>query len=219
MNICYSTFRQPSMSDVPGTVVVRRSGGVLREAVFDNKDGGRTLLNKVVLTLFAILFALNIGHAQQPVQAPMNPLDEIPSSIPFSVPYGPPITLDRAQLAAHAAVAEANKRGWSMNIAVVDSGTNLVTFLHMDNSALGSIVIAQHKARTSVKFRRPTKVLEDLVQKPEFHYVFTLDDIIASRGGIPLIEDGKLIGAIGCSGGTSSQDEAICAAGAKAINK
>jgi glc operon protein GlcG len=170
-------------------------------------------------TLLAAVFAVNIGYAQQSTQALANPLDAIPSAMPFSTPYGSPITLERAQRAARAAMAEANKRGWAMNIAILDSGANLVTFLRMDNAPLASIVIAEHKARTSVKFRRPTKVLEDLVQKPEFHYIMTLDDVIASRGGIPLIEEGRLIGAIGCSGGTSSQDEAICAVGANTINK
>jgi len=179
----------------------------------------QTFLRFASATLFAAIFAVNASYAQQPAQASANPLDVIPSAIPFSVPYGSPITLERAQIAAHAAMAEANRRGWAMNIAIVDSGANLVTFVRMDNAPLASITIAEHKARTSAKFRRPTKVLEDQIQKPEFHYLLTLDDVIASRGGIPLIEDGKLIGAIGCSGGTSSQDEAVCAVGAKTINK
>jgi len=84
---------------------------------------------------------------------------------------------------------------------------------------LASIAVAQHKARVAVKFRRPTKVFEDAVQKQDYKYVLTLDDVIASRGGIPIIEDGKLIGAIGCSGGTGSQDELVCAAGAATINR
>ncbi len=114
---------------------------------------------------------------------------------------------------------EANKRGWSMNIAVADSGANLVAFLRMDGAQIASIAIAQHKARAAVKFRRATRVYEDAVQKSDFKYLLTLDDIIASRGGIPLIEDGKLVGAIGCSGGTGSQDEVVCTAGAATINK
>ena len=89
----------------------------------------------------------------------------------------------------------------------------------MDGAQLGSIAIAQHKARVAVKFRRPTKAFEEGIQKNDLKYQLTLDDIIASRGGIPLIEDGKLIGAIGCSGGTGSQDEAACMVGAATINK
>jgi uncharacterized protein GlcG (DUF336 family) len=139
--------------------------------------------------------------------------------MPFSNPYGPPITAQRAQSLIQAAAAEASKRGWAMNIAVVDSGANLVAFLRMDGAQLASIAIAEHKARAAAKYRRPTKALEDAVQKFDFKYLLTLDDVVASRGGIPLIEDGKLIGAIGCSGGTGSQDEATCAAGAAGVNK
>ena len=101
-----------------------------------------------------------------------------------------------------------------MNIAVVDSGGNLISFLRMDGAQLASIAISQHKACVAVRYRRPTKALEDGVQKADLKYLLTLDDVIASRGGIPLVEDGKIIGAIGCSGGTGSQDEAACMAGA-----
>src|SRR5262249_35227393 len=115
--------------------------------------------------------------------------------------------------------AEASKRGWPMNIAVVDSGANLVAFLRMDDAQLASIPIAEHKARAAAKFRRPTKVFEDVVQKFDFKYILSLDDVVASRGGIPLIEGGKIIGAVGCSGGTGSQDEVICAAGAALVQQ
>jgi glc operon protein GlcG len=106
-----------------------------------------------------------------------------------------------------------------MNIAVVDSGANLVAFLRMDGAQLGSIPIAEHKARAASKYRRPTRAFEDAVQKFDFKYILSLDDIVASRGGIPLVEDGKVIGAVGCSGGTGSQDEAICSAAAALVNK
>jgi uncharacterized protein GlcG (DUF336 family) len=89
----------------------------------------------------------------------------------------------------------------------------------MDGAQLASIQVSEHKARASARFRRPTKAFEDAVQKSDFKYVLSIDDAVASRGGIPLIEDGKLIGAIGCSGGTGSQDEVVCTAGAAAINK
>jgi uncharacterized protein GlcG (DUF336 family) len=118
-----------------------------------------------------------------------------------------------------AATAEATKHDWPLNIAVVESGGNLVAFLRMDGALLASISIAQHKARTAVKFRRPSRALEDAVQKSDYKFILSLDDVIASRGGIPLIEDGKIIGAIGCSGGTGSQDEAVCTAAAATINK
>jgi glc operon protein GlcG len=89
----------------------------------------------------------------------------------------------------------------------------------MDGAQLASIPISEHKARAAVKFRRPTKAFEDGMQKFDYKYLLTLDDVIASRGGIPLVEDGKIIGAIGCSGGTGSQDEAVCTAAAALINK
>src|SRR5581483_8869260 len=108
---------------------------------------------------------------------------------------------------------ETRKRGWKLNVAVVDSGANLVAFARMDGALLGSIAIAQHKARAAVKFRRETKALEAGVQAGNT-YLLTLDDVIASRGGIPLMEGGRIVGAIGCSGGTGSQDEVACKAGA-----
>jgi glc operon protein GlcG len=158
------------------------------------------------------------ANAQAPAPAP-SPMDVVPDKMPFNVPYGAAISADRAEAVLKAASAEAQKRGWPMNIAVVDSGANLVTFLRMEGAQIASISISQHKARASVKFRRATKIFEEAIQKNDIKYILTLDDIIASRGGIPLIEDGKIIGAVGCSGGTGSQDEVICAAGAAVVNK
>ncbi len=165
-----------------------------------------------VLLATGLLMA-GAATAQQP-----NPLDTVPDKMPFNTPYGAPISLERAQAAIQAAVAEANKRGWPLNVAVVDSGGSLVSFARMDGAQLASIAVSKHKARAAAKFRRPTKVFEEAMQKG-FTYIETLDGIIASRGGSPLVEDGKLIGAIGCSGGTGSQDEVVCTAGAATINK
>jgi len=148
-----------------------------------------------------------------------NPLDVVPDEIPFDVPYGLPISLDRAQAAIHAAVAEAKKRNWKMNIAVADSGGNLVAFQRMDGAMLASIQIAEHKARAAATFRRPTKVFEDGIQLMHLNYLLAFDGVIASRGGIPLIEEGAIIGAIGCSGGTDSQDDIVSQAGAAIINQ
>ena len=89
----------------------------------------------------------------------------------------------------------------------------------MDGAALASVAISQHKARVAARYRRPTHAFEDVVQKFGFDYILTLDDVIALRGGIPLIEGGKIIGAIGCSSGTGSQDEATCTAAANTVNK
>ena len=148
-----------------------------------------------------------------------NPLDVIPDQMPFDVPYGLPISLDRAEAVIHAAVAEAKKRNWKMNVAVADSGGNLVAFQRMDGAMLASIQIAEHKARAAATFRRPTKVFEDGVNLMHLNYLLAFDGVIASGDGIPLIENGVIIGAIGCSGGTDSQDEVVSEAGAAVINQ
>jgi glc operon protein GlcG len=163
------------------------------------------------------LFGLALLAAAGPAAAQQNPLDKVPEKMPFATPYGPPIDLKRAEAAIQAATDEANKHGWAVNVAVVDSGANLVAFARMDNAQIASVAIAQHKARVAASYRRPTHVFEEAVQKGNV-YVLSLDGIIASRGGIPLVENGKLIGAIGCSGATGSQDEVACTAGAATIN-
>jgi len=178
---------------------------------------------RIFTPLRALLAALAVVVAPQilaadAVPAP-DPRDVVPDQMPNFIPYGAPISAQRAQAAIQAAAAEAAHRGWPLNIAVVDSGANLVAFLRMDGAQLASISIAEHKARTAAKFRRPTKAFEDGLQNKDYKYMLTLDDVIASRGGIPLVEDGKLIGAIGCSGGTGSQDQVVCSAGAATINK
>jgi uncharacterized protein GlcG (DUF336 family) len=171
---------------------------------------------KSVLTVaaFGTLIVAGASSAQQP--AP-NPLDAIPDKMPFDIPYGPAIQLDHAQAAVAAAVAESKKRGWKMNVAVVGPGGDLVAFARMDGAQLASVRIAEHKARVAARYRRETKLFENAVQGGNLHYILTLDDVIASRGGIPLVSDGKLIGAIGCSGGTGSQDEAVCKVGAATV--
>ena len=152
-----------------------------------------------VLTV-ALLITIPI-NAQQPPAA--NPLDVVPDKMPFNIPYGPPINLERAQALIHTAIAEANKHDWKMNVTVVDSGGNLVAFQRMDGAQLASIQISEHKARYAATWRRESKVAESGIQGG-LNYLITLDGVIASRGGIPLVEGGKLIGAIGCSGGTGS---------------
>ena len=166
-----------------------------------------TIGGALVLTL-----AAGGAWAQQP-----NPLDVVPDAMPFDVPYGAPISLEAAEAAINAAVAEARRHNWKMNVAVVDSGGNLVAFKRMDGAQLASITISEHKARASAKFRRETKAFENGIQVSGYNYQLSLDDVIASRGGIPLVENGKLIGAIGCSGGSGSQDEVSCKAGAALV--
>jgi glc operon protein GlcG len=161
----------------------------------------------------------NVAEIAIEAKPTSNPLDFIPVEIPYDVPYGLSISLAQAQAVIEAAVVEATKRNWKMNVAVADSGGNLVAFQRMDGAMLASIQIAEHKARAAVTFRRPTKVFEDGIQLMHLNYLLAFDGIIASRGGIPLIDQGKIIGAIGCSGGTDSQDEVVSEAGAAVINK
>jgi glc operon protein GlcG len=142
---------------------------------------GEDAMRRAVLMSLLLGTAILAGgdlRAQQP--APPN-LDAIPDKMPFDTPYGPPIGAQKAQAVTQAAAAEASKRGWALNIAVIDSGGNLVSFLRMDGAQLASIAISQHKARVAVRYRRPTKALEDGVQKADLKYLLTLDDVIASR--------------------------------------
>ncbi|TLZ11941.1 MAG: heme-binding protein, partial [Gammaproteobacteria bacterium] len=108
------------------------------------------------------LFVTALSVAQQPPAAQpapaANPLDAVPDKMPFDIPYGAPIALERAETAIAAAAAEAKKHDWKLDIAVVDSGGNLVAFQRMDGAQLASIQISEHKARAAVTFRRETKV-------------------------------------------------------------
>jgi uncharacterized protein GlcG (DUF336 family) len=185
---------------------------------------GGTFMTLRTLTTIAFgagLLVAGAAFAQQQPAAPAAPpnLDAVPDKMPFATPYGTPVTMERAQAAIQAAVAEANKRGWALNVTVVDPNGDLIAFARMDGAQLASIAISQHKARVAARYRRPTHAFEDGVTKAGLNYLLTLDDVIASRGGIPLVEGGKMIGAIGCSGGTGSQDETVCTAGANTINK
>jgi len=178
----------------------------------------RSVVTIAVLSLAAsgLVGAQQLGPTFPTPSAPY-PLDAVPDKMPFDVPYGTPISLDKAEAAIAAAVAEAKKRDWKMNVAVVDSGGNLVAFQRMDGAQLGSIAISQHKAHAAAIFRRDTKVFETGIQQNALLYTLTFDGMIGSRAGIPLVEGGKIIGAIGCSGGTGSQDEVVCKAGVATI--
>jgi len=132
--------------------------------------------------------------------------------------YGAPITLEQAKKVVAAAVAEATKNNWGMCIAIVAPSGDLVYFEKMDNCQYASINISQHKARTAARFRRPTKVFQDLMQSsPSNLNLLTLDDVIASDGGVPIMDGGKIIGAIGVSGATGAQDGQTAAAGIAAL--
>jgi glc operon protein GlcG len=172
------------------------------------------------LTMLAVGVALFMGSsafAQVPPD-PSNPNEAVPDAMNPPA-YGEPINLETAKKVAAAAVAEMKKRNWhGMCIAVVSPSGDLVYFEKDDTCQYASIAISQHKARTAARYRRPTVVFERLLGKGAFFsYLPTLDDVIASRGGNPLMAGGKVIGAIGASGGSGSQDDVISNAGAAAL--
>lgn len=132
--------------------------------------------------------------------------------------YGETINIETAKKAAAAAVAESAKNNWGMCVAVVAPSGDLVYFERMDNCQYASITISQRKAKAAAVFRRPTKVFEDRVASGGAGIAaITLDGVIASEGGVPIIIGGKIVGAMGCSGGTGQQDGVACTAGANAV--
>ena len=149
---------------------------------------------------------------------PNNPNETIPEAM-TQPQYGEPINIETAKKVAAGAIAEAKKRNWNgLCVAIVGPSGDLVYFEKQDNCQFGSTTISQHKARVAARYRRPTVVFERLLGKGDFYaYLTTLDDVIASRGGNPLIVGGKVIGAIGVSGGTGSQDDVVSQAGVAAL--
>jgi glc operon protein GlcG len=133
-------------------------------------------------------------------------------------PYGTPISLENAKKAAAPALAEAEKNHWNMAVAIVDPSGNLVYYEKMDNTQLGSASVAIDKARSAALFKRPTKAFQDAVAAGgEGLRILRLQGATPLEGGIPLLMDGKIVGAIGVSGATSAQDAQCAKAGADAI--
>jgi glc operon protein GlcG len=132
--------------------------------------------------------------------------------------YGVSISADAAKKVAAPAVAEARKNQWTMAVAVVDTAGDLVYFERMDDTQVGSSHVAIEKARTATRFKRPTKAFQDaLAAGGEGLRILGLPDAVPVEGGIPLVVDGKIVGAIGVSGGTSAQDGQVAAAGVAAL--
>src|SRR5262245_62063533 len=133
-------------------------------------------------------------------------------------PYGTPITLAQAKQALVAAEAEAQKNSWNVVIAIVDTGGHLMALHRMDNAQFGSIEVARRKAFSAAAFRRPTKVFDDaLAAGGAGLRLLSLEGLTPVEGGMPIVLEGKIIGAIGVSGGTSQQDAQIAKAGADAV--
>jgi glc operon protein GlcG len=133
-------------------------------------------------------------------------------------PYGLPVSVENAKKAAAAAIAEARKNNWNMAVAVVDPGGTLVYYEKMDNTQLGSADVAIEKARTAAKFKRPSKVFQDLVAGGGAGLrILRLPGAVPFEGGIPLIVEGQIVGAIGVSGDTSDHDGVCAQAGASTL--
>jgi glc operon protein GlcG len=133
--------------------------------------------------------------------------------------YGSPIPLEKAKQVAAVAIAEAQKNAWPMAVTVVDTAGDLVFFEKMDGTQLGSIQVSQDKARSAVFFKRPTKAFEDALAAGGIGLrILKLPGAMPVEGGIPLIENGKIIGAIGVSGGQSLQDGQCATAAAATIH-
>jgi glc operon protein GlcG len=160
--------------------------------------------------------------AQAPTPAPATPpappaAGGTPDAMPFDIPYGVSIGLEKAKQVMAAAEAEAKRRNWKLDIAVVDTNGELVHFSRMEGAQIGSVSVSIGKARTSARFRRESRVFYNAYETGHA-YVGTLDPtLVASPGGFPLVEAGKLIGAIGCSGGTGDQDAVVCKMGADVV--
>jgi uncharacterized protein GlcG (DUF336 family) len=135
------------------------------------------------------------------------------------IEYGPPISLADVKRGSGAAETEASTNQWAMVIAVVDGTGHLVALHKMDHAQFGSIAIAQAKAQTAVNFKRPTKVFEEAVAQGGLGLrLLSTQGLCPLEGGIPLLGDGKVIGAIGVSGAQSTQDGQVAMAGARVIN-
>jgi glc operon protein GlcG len=160
-------------------------------------------------TIAAVLLALTTSLLAVPVDAQGPP-----------PPYGAPITLEQAKKILAASEAEAKKNNWNVVISVVDSGGQLVAMSRLDNTQFGSIDVARDKAYSAVAFRRPTKAFQDAVgQGGENLRILKLAGASPLEGGIPIIIDGKVVGAVGVSGVTSQQDAQIARAGIEALSK
>ncbi|MGA9302589.1 MAG: heme-binding protein [Bradyrhizobium sp.] len=167
----------------------------------------------LALAACAVVAISSQALAHPPAAAPA----AVPEKMPFDIPYGMSIGLEQAKQLVAAAEAEAKKHNWKMNIAVVDTNGEPVLFERMEGAQIASGSISIGKARTAARFRRETRLFFNAYESGHT-YAATLDPTLtASPGGFPLVENGKLIGAIGCSGGTGDQDAVTCKVGAELV--
>lgn len=160
-------------------------------------------LKAIARALLALTFALGVLT---------NALAQMPN------PYGLPISLENAKKVAAPALAEATKNNWNVAVAIVGPAGNLIYYEKMDNTQLGSADVAIGKARTAAMFKRPTKAMQDALAKGgDGLRVLALHGVTPVEGGLPLVADGKIVGAIGVSGATSAQDAQCAQAGADTV--
>ena len=126
------------------------------------------------------------------------------------------ITLEAAKAMMAAGEAEARKNGWNVCIAIVDANGGLIMFQKLDDTQNGSIAVSQGKARTAALFKRPSRLLEEMIAGGKTAFL-SVEGIVPLQGGLPVIADGKVIGAVGVSGVTSAQDEQIAMAAIGAL--
>jgi uncharacterized protein GlcG (DUF336 family) len=160
------------------------------------------MLQRLVATtiLFVLVFSGSIATAQMPN------------------PYGSPISLDNAKKAAAAAIAEVRKNNWTMAVAITDTAGYLIYFERIDGTQAGSASLAINKARSAALYKRPTKTFHDaLAAGGEGLRILRFEGAVPVDGGLPLVMDGKIVGAIGVSGGTSAQDGQCAKPGAEAL--
>jgi len=135
-----------------------------------------------------------------------------------AVTYGAPIDIDTAKRVAAAAVAEARKANLLMAVAITDAAGDLVYFEKMDGTQTGSVRVAQGKARSAAMFKRPTKVFQEIVAGGgDGLRILGLEGAVPVEGGIPIVVGGRIVGAIGTSGGSSAQDGQVAQAGIAAL--
>jgi uncharacterized protein GlcG (DUF336 family) len=155
------------------------------------------------LSVFALVLGVSTAAAQSPAPPPIT-----------SLAYGPAVTVEMAKKIADPAVAEARKNGWTVAVAIVDPAGILVYFERMDGTQNGSAQVAMEKARSAALFKRPTKAFQDAVAAGgEGIRLLRLEGAVPIEGGIPIVVEGKIIGAVGVSGATSAQDAQCAQAG------
>jgi glc operon protein GlcG len=168
--------------------------------------------------------ALSAGLAFTPASAqqlPPAPAAPAPAAAAAPTPpYGPAITLDQAKRVMSAAELEAAKNSWTVAITILDSGGNLVMFHKFDNAQLSAVTTSEGKARTALEFKLPSKALDDAIAAGGAGLrLLALKDITPLQGGVLILADGKIVGAIGVSGALSAQDEQVAKTGADLLAK